>query len=86
MTMTLEEAIDYFEGCGFVGDGASGNDAWAVIKTALAELGTTPNTGSPKCLCETCQNEGCSGVDIPYKGKWTMHECDGFTKPLRAGA
>jgi len=47
---------------------------------------TPTNTGSPKCLCETCQNEGCRGVEIPYKGKWTMHECEGFTKPLRAGA
>lgn len=60
--------------------------SWNRIKTALAELGTTPNPGSPKCLCDTCQNEGCRGVEIPYSGKWTMHECKGYKGVLRDGA
>ena len=61
MTMTLQEAVAYFEDCGFVGDGASGNEAWAVIKTALAELGTTPNSANTK-LRKIIIELGCRGV------------------------
>ena len=34
-----------------------------------------------KCLCDTCQNVGCRGVEIPFRGKWTMHECEGYSAP-----
>jgi hypothetical protein len=47
--MTLAEAIEYFENSGFAADGDRGNEAWAVIKTALAELGTMPNKSSVPC-------------------------------------
>jgi len=52
-------------------------EPWSRIKTALAD---SPATVRSPDLCDTCQNEGCRGVEIPYKGKWTMHACEGYTK------
>lgn len=59
--------------------------AWDVI---LNNLPTAPNTGSPKCLCETCQNAYCEGLapTVNVHAKYTVYECDGFTKSLRASA
>lgn len=44
--------------------------SWQRIKTALAELGTTPNKQSPPLVCDGCGNEmdECNKVNI-------CHDC-----------
>jgi len=48
----------------------------------LQGFGHLVNAISQKCLCDSCQNIGCRGVEIPFKGKWTVHECDGYVKGI----
>ena len=57
----------------FIEEGFSSNGvwvAWSRIKTALAELGITPNTASPPCKCVVKQIE-VPGMGIIY----SQREC-----------
>ena len=73
------EKVDYWIAAQF--RGAKCN-AWNRIKTALAELGTTPNTGSPKLLDRL--------EEVIDSARWVginrYVECKEIIKQLRAGA
>lgn len=73
--MTHAEWCATIEGCG----------AYSCVmcerayKAAKAQA-TAPNSPMPKCLCESCQNNGCDGVDPPFRGTtYTVHSCSGYS-------
>jgi len=51
------------------------------ILCVRADIERAAELAQAKCLCDTCQNVGCRGVEIPFRGKWTMHECEGYSAP-----
>ena len=44
------------------------------------------NTGSPKCLCETCSRLLSAGGECMPNSNSFVTACSGFTKSLRASA
>ena len=59
----------------------SASVAAAEVAELVVKKFTSTKPSQAKCLCNTCQNVGCRGVEIPFRGKWTMHECEGYSAP-----
>ena len=77
----IEQVNEFFK---LVDGKHDGRVAWNRIKTALAELGTTPNTGSPKLFttCTECPLRWICSHDVAMKSP----TCIDARKQLRAGA
>lgn len=58
----------------------SKSNVYAQCNTTIRGFGYLVNAISQNCLCSSCENIGCRGVEIPFKAKWTVHECDGYVK------
>ena len=81
--MDIKKAVKIVDEAPCFPGSAQQREAWQTLKEfVLAQL--SHNTGSPKCLCETCQNAYCEGLypTVNVKAKYIVHECNGFTKSL----
>jgi hypothetical protein len=56
------------------------------LRKLVEENGSSHNTGSPKCLCETCSRLLSNGGTCQPNTNSFVTACGGFTEPLRAGA